>query len=81
VGIHEDNIARVAYVPVDTLADPVKVIHDRALRSVAHENLVARITSSLEAGHAYEVVNAEVIDPRGVGPLKNVCPNSLVKEV
>jgi hypothetical protein len=81
VGIHEYNISGVAHVPVDSLADTVEVIHHRALRGVAHEDLVAGIASSLKAGHPYEIVNAEVINPRGVRPLKNVCPNRLVEEV
>jgi hypothetical protein len=43
--------------------------------------LVARVTGSLKAGHAYEVVNTEVIDPRRVGPVKDVGAYRFVKEV
>ena len=81
VGVHEDDITRVAHPLVNLVADAIEVVDRRAPRCVAHENLVGGVASGLKTGHADEVVDAEVVDARGVGPGENLrlgCRSHLV---
>ena len=61
VRVHEDHVARVADVPVAASPAPLRLSTTVPGR-VAHEDLVAGVTGRLEAGHADEVVDAQVVD-------------------
>jgi hypothetical protein len=67
VGVHEDHVTGVADPPVDLSAHAVEIVDGGAVRRVAHEDLVGRVPGRLEARHADEVVDAEVVHRRRVG--------------
>src|SRR4029077_12544571 len=55
-----------AAATVDALSLAVEVVDDGALRRVGHPDLVGGIAGGLEAGHAEEIIDAQIIHARAV---------------